>query len=205
MRTNPFLDTWRFALALHWPSLVFWLLLIGAAAGAGRAWRLVQGQANGSDLGRCFVRVIIGGMWWQQSLWKFDVFTNPHFAKTGLGYWMEQMVKYASFPIQSRLVGDFVLPNGWFFGPLVYFIEAAIGAALILGFATRTFALIGALMAANLWLGLYRMPSEWPWTYAFLLAIQLIYVFDPPGRSLGWDANMRAENNRRGGVLDLIT
>ncbi len=43
-------------------------------------------------------------------------------------------------------------------------------------------------MGINLWLGLYNVPGEWPWTYMFLVVIQLIYLIDPPGRSLGFDA-----------------
>ncbi len=42
-------------------------------------------------------------------------------------------------------------------------------------------------MAINLWLGLYNAPGEWPWTYMSLVVIQLLYVLDPPGRSLGVD------------------
>ena len=43
-------------------------------------------------------------------------------------------------------------------------------------------------MALNLWLGLYSAPNEWPWTYAFLAILQLGFLIDPPGRSLGADA-----------------
>src|SRR5277367_7165352 len=46
----------------------------------------------------------------------------------------------------------------------------------------------GAAMALNLWLGLYNASGEWPWTYMYLVVIQLIYLIDPPGRSLGVDA-----------------
>jgi uncharacterized membrane protein YphA (DoxX/SURF4 family) len=70
------------------------------------------------------------------------------------------------------------------FGPLVYAVEVAICVSLILGVATR----LGAAMALNLWLGLYNASGEWPWTYMFLVVIQLIYLIDPPGRSLGVDA-----------------
>jgi hypothetical protein len=28
-------------------------------------------------------------------------------------------------------------------------------------------AIIGMLFVAHLWLGLYRHPGEWPWTYIF--------------------------------------
>jgi uncharacterized membrane protein YphA (DoxX/SURF4 family) len=85
-------------------------------------------------------------------------------------------------------VRDLVLPNIAVFGPLVYAIEVAIAVSLIVGVATRLGGLLGALMAINLWLGLYNAPGEWPWTYMFLIVIQLIYVIDPPGRSLGVDA-----------------
>jgi hypothetical protein len=43
------------------------------------------------------------------------------------------------------------------------------------------------LMAINLWLGLYNAPGEWPWTYMFLVVLQLIFLINPPGRSLGID------------------
>ena len=48
-------------------------------------------------------------------------------------------------------------------------------------------------MAINLWLGLYDAPGEWPWTYMFLVVLQLIYLIYPPGRSLGVDALARHE------------
>jgi uncharacterized membrane protein YphA (DoxX/SURF4 family) len=64
----------------------------------------------------------------------------------------------------------------------------AIAVSLILGLATRLGAALGALMAINLWLGLYDAPGEWPWTYMFLVVLQVIYLIDPPGRSLGVDA-----------------
>jgi hypothetical protein len=98
------------------------------------------------------------------------------------------MVEHASTELQSVLVRDIVLPNIAIFGPLVYAIEVAIAVSLILGLATRLGALLGALMAINLWLGLYNAPTEWPWTYMFLVILQLIYLIDPPGRSLGVDA-----------------
>ena len=60
--------------------------------------------------------------------------------------------------------------------------------SLILGVVTRLGAALGALMAINLWLGLYNAPGEWPWTYMFLVVLQLIFLINPPGRSLGVDA-----------------
>ena len=64
------------------------------------------------------LRVIIGIMWWQQSLWKI-----PHHYDWGLIHWMEEMVQHASTQLQSVLVRDLVLPNIAVFGPMVYAIE----------------------------------------------------------------------------------
>jgi hypothetical protein len=35
-------------------------------------------------------------------------------------------------------------------------------------------------MAINLWLGLYRSPAEWPWTYFFLMVIQIMFRVHRP-------------------------
>ena len=43
-------------------------------------------------------------------------------------------------------------------------------------------------MAINLWLGLYRSPAEWPWTYFFLIVVQIMLLVQQPGCSLGLDA-----------------
>ena len=109
----------------------------------------------------------------------------------GLAFWMKQMVDHASIPLQGQLVQDIVLPNIALFGPLLYGVEVLIGASLMLGLLTRLGAILGALMAINLWLGLYSAPNEWPWTYGFLIIIQLVFVLDPPGRSLGVDVLLR--------------
>ena len=161
---------------------MFWLLLLGAAAAAILAWRSDPAQRSIYNISHCLLRIIVGTMWWQQSLWKVP----PHY-DWGLIHWMEEMVAHASTQLQSDLVRDLVLPNIAVFGPLVYAIEVGIAVSLILGLATRLGAALGALMAINLWLGLYNAPGEWPWTYMSLVVIQLLYVLDPPGRSLGVD------------------
>jgi hypothetical protein len=56
------------------------------------------------------------------------------------------------------------------------------------GTAVPLSGILGAAMAINLWLGLYHVPYEWPWTYFFLVVIQLMFVVQRAGRSLGGDA-----------------
>jgi uncharacterized membrane protein YphA (DoxX/SURF4 family) len=205
MRPNPLTDSLAFLVDTDnlWFTVIFWLLLVGSIAVALQAWRTDPAQHSVRHIGIGVLRFIIGCMWWQQSLWKIP----PHY-DWGLIHWMQEMVEHASTELQSVLVRDLVLPNIAVFGPLVYAIEVAIGASLILGLFTRLGAALGALMAINLWLGLYNAPGEWTWTYMFLVVIQLLFLIDPPGRSLGVDALLwRRETEARnsGPVLPLVS
>jgi uncharacterized membrane protein YphA (DoxX/SURF4 family) len=166
-----------------WFTIIFWLLILASAAIALQTWRTDTTQRDVRHVGVGVLRFIVACMWWQQSLWKIP----PHY-DWGLIHWMEEMVEHASTELQSVIVRDLVLPNIAVFGPLVYAIEVGIAVSLMLGVVTRLGAALGALMAINLWLGLYNAPGEWPWTYMFLVIIQVIFVIDPPGRSLGIDA-----------------
>ena len=185
MRENPIGNALAFLVATDklWFTVIFWLLLLGSAAVAALVWRADPAQRSLHHIGYGLMRVVVGIMWWQQSLWKIP----PHW-DWGLIHWMEVMVEHASTKLQSTLVRDLVLPNIDVFGPLVYAIEVIIAVSLILGVVTRVGAALGALMAINLWLGLYNAPGEWPWTYMFLVVLQLIFLINPPGRSLGIDA-----------------
>ena len=89
---------------------------------------------------------------------------------------------------KRHFVKDVVLPHFYFFAPQVYFSEVLIAVTLILGLFSRLGAFVGTLMAINLWLGLYRSSAEWPWTYFFLIVIQITLLVQRPGRSLGLDA-----------------
>ena len=60
--------------------------------------------------------------------------------------------------------------------------------SLILGCFVRLGGVIGALQIANLWLGLYSAPGEWPWTYFFLVLLMASFALHHYGRSLGIDA-----------------
>jgi uncharacterized membrane protein YphA (DoxX/SURF4 family) len=163
------------------------------------AWRRNPAERAPRDLGIWALRVLMGTMWWQQTLWKIP----PNF--DGLKYWMQQEVDHAAVALQSALVRDIVLPNIAVFGPLVYLVELAIAVSLLLGLFSRAGALLGLLMAVNLWLGLYSADGEWPWTYMFLVMIQAWFVIDPPGRVLGVDALLRRRDNvRSAGALSWV-
>ena len=98
------------------------------------------------------------------------------------------MVKGAAFRIQSDLVDKVILPHFYLFAPGVYALEALTAVSLILGLFVRFWGVVGALQILNLWLGLYNAEGEWPWTYFFLLVLQVIFALHRFGRSLGIDA-----------------
>jgi hypothetical protein len=133
-----------------------------------------------------------------------DALENPAELRR-LRYWMEQEAGHASFALLSAFVGDIVLPNLNLFGPLVYLTEVVIGVSLLLGLFSRLGALLGALMATNLWLGLYSAPGEWPWTYMFLVIIQGLFIVDPPGRVLGADVLLRQHASDRTQILTRLS
>jgi uncharacterized membrane protein YphA (DoxX/SURF4 family) len=189
MRPNPLHDIAQFLSQPAWFTLAFCALLLASIAVATMAWRREPMQVTPRCVGIWLLRVLVGCMWWQQTLWKIP----PNY--DGLRYWMQQQVEHAWIPLQVVFVHDLVLPNIAIFGPLVYLVELVIGVSLILGLLSRAGALLGLLMGLNLWLGLYSAPGEWPWTYAFLIIIQTLFVIDPPGRCLGFDVLLL----RRGG------
>ena len=98
------------------------------------------------------------------------------------------MGKSAAVPWQADFVNNIVLPRFYLFAPIVYGLEVLTAVSLLLGVFMRFWGLVGALQIANLWLGLYNAHGEWPWTYFFLLVIQLTFAVHRYGRSLGLDA-----------------
>jgi uncharacterized membrane protein YphA (DoxX/SURF4 family) len=188
VRTNPFWDVLKFLFEAKWTTGIFWALLVASAAIAAVAYRRDPTQRTLPHLWTFFSRLTIGAMWWQQSLWKIPpTYTDRPDGSGGLRYWVEEMAKYAAFGAQSRIVKDVVLAHFGFFAPQVYFAEVAIALSLMLGLFTRIGAALGALMALNLWLGLYRAPYEWPWTYFFLIVVNVTFAVFHAGHSLGLD------------------
>src|SRR6185437_16102150 len=106
MRQNPLGDAFSFVTEFGFPNWLYLVLLLGAATAAFLAWRNDPAQHTVRHVGIAILRILIGTMWWAQSLWKVP----PHY-DWGLIHWMEEMVKGAAIELQSTLVRDIVLPN----------------------------------------------------------------------------------------------
>ena len=187
-RPNPIADAFQF-LSGSTLFYIFILMVAVSLAIAGTNLLRDRGQRNLKDLSTFALRFLIGCMWWQQSLWKLPpLYTDHPDGSGGLRYWVDRMVDGAAFQLQSDFVHYVVQPNFLLFAPIVYATEVFIGISLITGTAARLGSLLGAAMAINLWLGLYHAHGEWPWTYFFLIVIQLMFTIHRAGLSLGGDA-----------------
>ncbi len=171
------------------PIAFLWVLTIGAILIAARSWKAQSEQRNGRTIYFAFARFLLGVLWLQQTLWKLPpTFTDQPDGSGGLRYWIGAMVEGAAFDFHRALVRDVILPHFHFFAYQVWAGESAIAVMLILGLFTRLGALLGLLMSLNLWLGLYNVPNEWGWTYAFLALLMGFLIATRAGRALGADA-----------------
>jgi hypothetical protein len=155
-----------------------------------RNWQEDPQQRTGENLILWFLRVLIGGMWFQGMLWKL-----PLPVADGLKYWTEQMGTRAAFAFHRELVKTVYLPNLFILDPIIFLAEFSFAASLILGFGVRLVSALSTVFVLHLWLGLYRPgdPAEWPWTYVFLAVIMFMFSYYAAGRSLGVDALLRRD------------
>jgi uncharacterized membrane protein YphA (DoxX/SURF4 family) len=212
MRTNPLSDTLQFLFEAKWTTGVFWVLLLASLVIAARTWQRHADQRTLPNLWTFLARLTIGAMWWQQSLWKLPpTYTDRADGTGGLRYWVGEMAKFSSIPPQASFVKHVVLPHFGFFAPQVYLGEVFVAVSLMLGVFSRLGGTLGALMAVNLWLGLYRSPAEWPWTYFFLAVLNGTFALFRAGRSLGIDVELARRASDTGlrarvrQVLQLVT
>jgi hypothetical protein len=201
MKHDPISDVIDFFQRPGLTTVIFWLLVLGSIAIAVYVFSTMPEQRRFEHVGNWIFRLLIGCMWWQQTLWKLPPYYTDHpdqpFGATGLAYWMGLLGKSAAIPLQADFVNNIVLPHFYVFAPIVYAAEVLTAVSLILGVFVRLWGLIGALQILNLWLGLYNAEGEWPWTYFFLLVLQLIFALHRYGRSLGLDALIAKRSQAR--------
>ncbi|GEP04913.1 DoxX family protein [Methylobacterium oxalidis] len=200
MRTNPYTDLLTFLTAgqsdqiglgpWRWVMMaLFAALVLGSLLVAAREWAEDPRQRTGRDLGVWLIRFLIGCMWFQNLFWKMPLFSTEN----GLYFWTSEEVKTAAFQVHRDLVATWILPtpNFLYVDVLVFLTELAFAASLMLGLGVRLVGVIGVLFVAQLWLGLYQHPQEWPWTYVFLASLMALFALIAAGRSLGLDGLLR--------------
>jgi uncharacterized membrane protein YphA (DoxX/SURF4 family) len=196
---NPFIDFWDFLIGntndhndlgswKYFFVALFLVLMIASVAIAVRNWREDPSQRSGRQLGMWFVRVLVGGMWFQGMLWKL-----PLPVSSGLRYWTEQMGNRAAFAFHRQLVTDYYLPYLRIFDPVIFLAELTFAVSLILGLGVRLVSVLAIIFVLHLWLGIYQpgSPAEWPWSYIFLAIVMFMFALHAAGRSLGLDGWLR--------------
>ncbi len=177
------LGSWKYLLVA-----LFLALIVASVAIAVQNWREDPAQRSATHLGTWFVRVLVGGMWFQGMLWKL-----PLPVSAGLKYWTEQMGNRAAFAFHRDLVAAVYLPYLQFFNPIIFLAEITFAVSLMLGLGVRLVSALGIVFVLHLWLGIYRPgnPAEWPWSYIFLAIVMFFFALHAAGRSLGLDAWLR--------------
>lgn len=142
-----------------------------------------------SPLGRwvlALARVGVAYLWIQNVGWKVPA---DDFA--ALRHWTRMAVDHPVFPPWAWLVDNVVLPNLTVFGWLTLLVEAGLGAFLLVGLATRLWALIGVAQSVVIALSVLNAPHEWPWAYYLMILIHLMFFATAAGRAVGVDGVLR--------------
>ena len=137
------------------------------------------------------LRVGVALMWIQNVAWKVP----PDFGRAnnnGLYFWASQAVEHPVFAPYSAFVDGIVLPNIEVFGWFTLLIEGGLGAFLLIGLATRFWAVVGVGQTLAITLSVLFAPHEWQWSY-YLMALAHLAIFaTAAGRSYGVDGVLRA-------------
>lgn len=151
----------------------------------------LTGEANlGSSIAFLVTRIVLGLLWIQNSGWK----TPPDFgrnAEGGLFKFTRFAVEHEVFAPYAFVVRELILPNFIVFGWVVLIVEATLGAFLLLGLATRLWALVGVAQSLAIALSVLNAPGEWSWAYYLMIAAHLAIFAAAAGRYWGLDAVLR--------------
>ncbi|MDQ3661732.1 MAG: TQO small subunit DoxD [Actinomycetota bacterium] len=151
----------------------------------------LAGEVNQAGGVAFFVtRIVLALLWIQNSGWK----TPPDFGRSAEG----GLYKFTSFAVEhevfapySFVVRELILPNFIVFGWIVLIVEASIGAFLLVGLATRLWALVGVAQSLAITLSVLNAPGEWSWAYYLMIAAHLAVFAAAAGRFWGLDAVLR--------------
>ena len=144
-----------------------------------------------SITGFALIRVFVGYLWFQQLFWKLP----PDFA--GLYTYIIRESQHTIIPGYGSILQHTFLAGCTslhsasgctLFVPLatgVWTAELIVATSLMFGVFTRFGAILGTILAAQLYFGLGY--SDWYWTYGMLVLLCLALTAIPAGRRLGVD------------------
>jgi thiosulfate dehydrogenase [quinone] large subunit len=141
-----------------------------------------------SRLSRALVaatRIGLALLWMDGASWK----TPPRF---------ESLHRYTTYAVDRPVFGPWawivqhlVLPNFTIFGWMTLLVEASLGAFLLVGLATRFWALVGIGQTLAITLSVLHAPNEWVWSYLLMLLMHVVVFATAAGRYAGLDGLLR--------------
>lgn len=146
------------------------------------------------------IRVVLGITFLHEAAWK----RPPDFgleSGRGLWAWSNFAVDFPVFLPYSWFVENVVQPNFVFFGWLTFFLEAGIGAFLILGLLTRLTAVAGVVQSLAITFSVLNQDvfNEWNYAYYIMIAAFMAVAGTAAGRYYGLDGVLRPLWRRSGG------
>src|SRR5256884_236516 len=161
-----------------------------------------------SITGFALIRIFVGYLWFQQLFWKmppdfaglysYIVRESQHTIIPGYGYILQHTFLNSCTSLHTASGCTFFVP----LAASVWIAELIVAMSLMFGVFTRFGAILGVVLATQLYVGLAYAPGEWYWTYGMLVLLCLVLTAIPAGRRLGVDQwlaprlHAAASNNR---------
>ena len=162
---------------------------VAVSDSATRAVPLLPSRVNRAVI--AIVRVGVGLLWLQNVGWKAPPDFGHRDPPDGLYLSTTYAVSHQVFGPYAWLVDRLVLPNFTFFGWMVLLVEASLGAFLLIGLATRFWAVVGMAQTVVIMLSILNAPHEWYWAYLLMLLAHMALFATAAGRYGGLDGLLR--------------
>ena len=144
-----------------------------------------------SITGLSLIRIFVGYLWFQQLFWKmppdfaglysYIVRESQHTIIPGYGYILQHTFLSGCTSLHTATGCTLFVP----LAAGVWIAELIVATSLMFGVFTRFGAILGTVLAAQLYVGLGY--SDWYWTYGMLVLLCLALTAIPAGRRLGFD------------------
>jgi len=159
-----------------------------------------------SSNGVAIIRIFVGYLWFQQLFWKmppdftglysYIIRESQHTIVPGYGYVLQHTFLSGCTSLHAATGCTLFVP----LTAGVWIAELIVAISLMFGIFTRIGAILGTVLAFQLYVGLGY--TEWLWTYGMLVLLCLFLTAIPVGRRLGVDQwlaprlQAAANNNR---------
>ena len=144
-----------------------------------------------SITGFALIRIFVGYLWFQQLFWKmppdfaglysYIIRESQHTIIPGYGYILQHTFLLGCTSMHTTTGCTLYVP----LAAGVWIAELTVAISLMFGLFTRIGAMLGSVLAFQLYIGLAY--TEWLWTYVMLVLLCLSLTAIPAGRRLGFD------------------